>query len=48
MKASVKAALLSGFVFPGAGQFYLKQYWRGTIYECTTFSCNTDENNVVV
>jgi TM2 domain-containing membrane protein YozV len=29
MKASYKAALLSAFVFPGVGHFYLKKYWRG-------------------
>ena len=29
MKISYKAALLSAFVFPGAGQFYLKRHWRG-------------------
>jgi len=29
MKASYKAALLSAFVFPGVGQFYLKKFWRG-------------------
>jgi hypothetical protein len=29
MKISHKAALLSAFVFPGAGQFYLKRYWSG-------------------
>jgi TM2 domain-containing membrane protein YozV len=31
MKISYKAALLSAFVFPGAGQLYLKRYWRGLI-----------------
>ncbi|MCX5849821.1 MAG: DUF5683 domain-containing protein [Deltaproteobacteria bacterium] len=31
MKVSYKAALISAFVFPGAGQFYLKKYWRGLI-----------------
>jgi hypothetical protein len=31
MNIAVKAALLSGFVFPGLGQIYLKQYWRGLI-----------------
>ena len=29
MKISYKAALLSAFVFPGVGQFYLKRHWRG-------------------
>jgi TM2 domain-containing membrane protein YozV len=29
MKISLKAALLSAFVFPGVGQFYLKRPWRG-------------------
>jgi TM2 domain-containing membrane protein YozV len=29
MKLSYKAALLSAFVFPGVGQFYLKRYLRG-------------------
>ena len=31
MKISAKAALLSGLVFPGVGQLYLKLYWRGAI-----------------
>ncbi len=31
MNAAVKAALLSGFVFPGAGQMHLKRYGRGLI-----------------
>ncbi len=31
MKVSYKASLLSAFVFPGAGQFYLKSYWRGLV-----------------
>jgi TM2 domain-containing membrane protein YozV len=31
MKTAVKAALLSGFVFPGLGQIYLKRYRRGLI-----------------
>ena len=29
MKSPVKAALLSGLVFPGLGQVYLKRYMRG-------------------
>lgn len=29
MKASAKAALLSAFVFPGLGYFYLKSFRRG-------------------
>ena len=32
MKAEVKAALLSGFVFPGLGQMYLKRYGRGLLF----------------
>ena len=31
MKLSYKAALLSAFVFPGVGQFYLKRYGRGLV-----------------
>ena len=31
MKVSYKAALLSAFVFPGAGQLYLKRYWMGLV-----------------
>ena len=31
MKVSYKAALLSAFVFPGVGQFYLKRHWRGLL-----------------
>ncbi|HET6459991.1 MAG TPA: hypothetical protein VFG29_04300 [Syntrophales bacterium] len=31
MKTAAKAALLSGLVFPGLGQIYLKRYTRGLI-----------------
>ena len=31
MKASYKAVLLSAFVFPGAGQLYLKRYSRALV-----------------
>jgi TM2 domain-containing membrane protein YozV len=31
MKPAVKAALLSGIVFPGLGQIYLKRYLRGLL-----------------
>jgi len=31
MTRSIKAALLSGLVFPGAGHMILKQYLRGSI-----------------
>lgn len=31
MKKSVKAALISTFIFPGVGHLYLKQYLTGTI-----------------
>ncbi|HPD55622.1 MAG TPA: hypothetical protein P5294_00665 [Smithellaceae bacterium] len=29
---AVKAALLSGLLFPGAGQIFLKKYYRGAIF----------------
>jgi hypothetical protein len=29
MKKCTKAALLSVFVFPGSGHFYLRHFWRG-------------------
>jgi hypothetical protein len=32
MKKSIKAALFSGLVFPGAGHFSLKRYQRGMIF----------------
>jgi hypothetical protein len=32
MKKSVKAALFSGFVFPGAGYFVVKQHLKGFIF----------------
>lgn len=32
MKKSFKAALYSGLIFPGAGQFLLKRYIRGMIF----------------
>jgi len=31
MSRSTKAALMSAFLFPGAGHFYLKQYFTGTV-----------------
>jgi len=31
MKESTKAALLSAFVFPGAGHLYLKRYFPGAV-----------------
>jgi hypothetical protein len=31
MKKSMKAALLSAFVFPGAGHFFLKKHITGTV-----------------
>src|SRR5262252_4555397 len=31
MKYSIKAALLSGLVFPGVGHLYLKRWWRGVV-----------------
>ena len=35
MNKAIKAALLSALVFPGAGQFYLKRYWRGLLMMMT-------------
>lgn len=35
MKKSVKAALLSAFVYPGAGHFYLKKYSVCALFACT-------------
>lgn len=32
MKKSIKAALFSGLIFPGVGQFSLKRYARGLIF----------------
>jgi hypothetical protein len=32
MKTSFKAALLSAFVFPGAGQLWLKKYFLGCLF----------------
>jgi len=37
MNKSVKAALLSAFIFPGAGHFFLKKYFIGTILSGTAF-----------
>lgn len=31
MKTSIKAALISAFVFPGAGHIFLKKYIAGTL-----------------
>lgn len=38
MQISYKAALLSAFVFPGAGQLYLKRHWRGLTIILTVFT----------
>jgi hypothetical protein len=35
MQKSVKAALLSGFVFPGVGHFFLKRHMAGAALVCT-------------
>ncbi|WP_299790527.1 DUF6677 family protein [uncultured Shewanella sp.] len=35
MNKAVKAALISAFVCPGGGHFYLKQYTRGTLLSVT-------------
>jgi len=34
MKKSVKAALLSAFVYPGVGHFFLKKYALCTVFIC--------------
>ena len=39
MKNSVKGALYSGLVFPGAGQVVLKQYRRGVALIVLTAAC---------
>ena len=36
MRKSIKAALLSGLVFPGTGHFYLDRYPRGMIFFAPT------------
>ena len=35
MKKPVKAALLSTFLFPGAGHFFLKKYALCVVFSCT-------------
>lgn len=37
MKRSIKAALLSSIVFPGAGQFLLKKYYLGALFAGLAF-----------
>jgi len=39
MKKSIKGALLSGLVFPGAGQIVLKHYKSGIAFMLTTLAC---------
>jgi len=39
MKKSIKAALLSGLVFPGLGQFMLKSHKRGTAIVVVVMTC---------
>ncbi len=38
MKKSMKAALLSAFVFPGAGHFFLKKYTTGLLLVAAAFA----------
>jgi hypothetical protein len=38
MKRSTKAALLSAFVFPGAGHFFLRKYIAGIFLAAASFS----------
>ena len=38
MRKSVKAALLSGLVFPGAGHFFLKRPISGAVLACAALS----------
>ena len=38
MKKSIKAALLSAFVLPGAGHFFLKKYVMGSILAIAAFT----------
>ena len=40
MNQSVKAALLSGLVIPGAGQIYLKRYFRGIVFLLPFSACS--------
>lgn len=35
MKKPMKAALLSAFLYPGAGHFFLKKYTLAGIFSCT-------------
>jgi hypothetical protein len=39
MKKSLKGALLSGLVFPGVGQLWLKHYLRGTVLILAVSAC---------
>lgn len=39
MKTSIKAALLSGLVFPGLGQMYLRRYVRGLVLMFLVLIC---------
>jgi hypothetical protein len=41
MKDSVKAALWSGLVFPGAGQLFLRRYVRGAALILAALACLT-------
>lgn len=34
----MKAALLSAFVFPGVGHFFLSKHIRGVVLSCTAFA----------
>ncbi len=38
MRKATKAALISAFVFPGAGHFFLKKYIMGTLLTTVTFA----------
>jgi len=38
MHRTTTAAILSALVLPGAGQFYLKRYWRGGVFAAVSLA----------
>lgn len=39
MSRATTAVILSALVLPGAGQLYLKQYWRGCAFVAISLAC---------
>jgi hypothetical protein len=48
MKKPIKAALLSGLVFPGLGHLVVKAYWRATALIVTALAATAEIFNIAM